>query len=113
MVMLAAVAEQPSEPGSASPARRSPGRTAPALQDVLLDAMRTTEVPLFLIQAADDVHLTPTYALGDELACRGKVHEVRIYGAIGENPGDGHGVFNKAVDLWRPDVERFLSRWAS
>ena len=35
---------------------------APALQDVLLDAMRTTEVPLFLVQAADDVHLTPTYA---------------------------------------------------
>jgi dienelactone hydrolase len=86
---------------------------APALQDVLLDAMRTTEAPLFLIQAADDVHLTPTYVLGSELARCGKVHEVRIYGAIGENPGDGHGVFNKAVDLWRPDVERFLARWTS
>jgi len=70
-------------------------------------------VPLFLVQAADDVHLTPTYALGGELACCGKVHEVRIYGAIGENAGDGHGVFNKAVDLWRPDIERFLSRWTS
>jgi len=84
---------------------------APALQEVLLDAMRTTEVPLFLIQAADDVHLTPTYALGVELARGGKVHEVRIYGAIGESPGDGHGVFNKAVGLWRPDLDRFLSRW--
>jgi len=84
---------------------------APALQDVLLEAMRTTEVPLFLLQAADDVHLAPSYALGSELARSGKPHEVRIYGAIGESPGDGHGIFNKAVDLWRPDVERFLSRW--
>ena len=39
---------------------------APALQDVLLDAMRTTEVPLFLVQAADDVHLAPTYALSPD-----------------------------------------------
>jgi len=86
---------------------------APALQEVLLEAMRRTEVPLFLLQAADDVHLAPTYALGAELARSGKVHEVRIYGAIGEHPGDGHGVFNKAVDLWRPDIERFLARWTS
>jgi dienelactone hydrolase len=84
---------------------------APALQDVLLEAMRTTEVPLFLLQAADDVHLTPSYVLGGELARSGKAHEVRIYGAIGENPGDGHGLFNKAVNLWRSDIERFLARW--
>ena len=84
---------------------------APALQAVLVDAMRSTEVPLFLLQAADDVHLTPTYVLGAELARAGKVHEVRIYSAIGKNRGDGHGVFNNAVDVWRPDIERFLSRW--
>ena len=86
---------------------------APVLQDRLRHAMRTTEVPLFLVQAADDVHLTPTYALADELARAGKVHEVRVYGAIGDAPGDGHGVFNKAVTLWRPDVERFLGRWVT
>jgi hypothetical protein len=28
-------------------------------------------------------------------------------------PGDGHGVFNKAVDQWLPDVLRFLQRWLS
>jgi hypothetical protein len=84
---------------------------APALQGVLLHAMQTTVVPLFLIQAGDDVHLTPTYALGAELARWGKIHETRIYGRIGEAPGDGHGVFNKGVDLWRADVARFLSLW--
>src|SRR4051812_22279660 len=41
---------------------------APALQRVLIDAMVATEVPLFLIQAWDDVHLTPTYVLGGALA---------------------------------------------
>ena len=86
---------------------------APALQRVLLDAMAATEVPLFLIQAWDDVHLTPTYVLGAALAAAGKPHETRIYERIGSEPGDGHGVFNKAVDLWQPDVTRFLAQWLS
>jgi dienelactone hydrolase len=84
---------------------------APALQRVLLDAMAATEVPLFLIQAWDDVHLTPTYVLGGALAAAGKPHETRIYGRLGTEPGDGHGVFNKAVEQWLPDVTRFLARW--
>jgi dienelactone hydrolase len=113
MVMLAARRHAPFRAGISFAGPSITWPDAPALQELLLDAMRTIDVPLFLIQAADDVHLTPTYALGGELARSGKVHEVRIYGTIGESPGDGHGVFNKAVELWRPDVERFLSRWVS
>ena len=86
---------------------------APALQEVLLDCMRRTEIPLFLIQAWDDYHLTPTYALGAELAAFEKPHETRIYQPIGTERGNGHGVFNNAVDLWAPDVRRFLSQWMS
>jgi dienelactone hydrolase len=84
---------------------------APALQAVLIESMRRTEVPLFLIQASDDFHLTPTYVLGAELAALGKAHEIRIYQPIGSERGSGHGVFNNAVDLWAPDVRRFLGRW--
>ena len=83
---------------------------APALQEHLVAAMGRAEFPLFLIQAADDFHLTPTYVLAGELARLGKPHEVRVYGPIGVNRGDGHGVFNKAPDLWGPDVQRFLDR---
>jgi len=83
---------------------------APALQEHLVAAMGRAEFPLFLIQAADDFHLTPTYVLAGELARLGKPHEVRVYGPIGVNRGDGHGVFNKAPDLWGPDVKRFLDR---
>ena len=86
---------------------------APALQARLLDAVRNTTVPLFLIQAWDDVHLTPTYVLGSELAACGKPHETRIYGRLGTEPGDGHAVFNNAVDQWLPDVLRFLQHWLS
>ena len=64
-----------------------------------------------LIQAGDNVHLTPTYVLGGELARLGKPHETRIYEPIGVERGDGHAVFNKAPWLWRHDVERFLARW--
>ena len=63
-----------------------------------------------LIQAGDDFNLTPSYTLGGELARLGKPHETRIYEAIGEQGGDGHGVFNNAVWLWRTDAERFLQR---
>jgi dienelactone hydrolase len=84
---------------------------APALQEVLIDSMRRTKIPLFLIQAWDDVHLTPTYVLGGELAALEKQHETRIYQPLGTERGNGHGVFNKAVDLWSPDVRRFLGRW--
>ena len=111
MVMLAARRRAPFRAGISFAGPSITWPDAPALQERLLDSMRSVAVPLFLIQAADDVHLTPTYALAAELARAGKVHEVRIYGAIGEAPGDGHGVFNKAVDLWRPDVARFLNRW--
>ncbi len=34
-----------------------------------------------------------------------------FYPPIGTAHGDGHRVFNKAVDLWAPDARRFLTRW--
>jgi hypothetical protein len=41
----------------------------------------------------------------------GPFPETRIYQPLGTERGNGHGVFNKAVDLWSPDVRRFLERW--
>ena len=113
MVMLAAGRRAPFRAGVSFAGPSITWPDAPALQTALLDAMRTAEVPMFLIQAFDDVCLTPTYVLGAALAGRGAAHEVRIYGPLGETPGDGHGVFNKAVEQWLPDVVRFLDRWLS
>jgi hypothetical protein len=49
--------------------------------------------------------------LGGVLAAAAKPHETRVYGPIGTERGNGHGVFNNAVDVWAPDVRRFLDRW--
>lgn len=49
-------------------------------------------------------------AIGAELARLGRPHETRIYPAIGDGPGGGHGMFGTGVDLWRQDVESFLAR---
>lgn len=84
---------------------------APALQVALLDAVRRTTTPLFLIQAQNDFSLAPTYVLGAELARLGKPHEARIYAPNGTTPTDGHGLFTTGIATWSADVARFLGRW--
>ncbi len=84
---------------------------APALQDALLDAVRRTETSLMLIQAANDYSLAPTYALGAELAQRGKPHESRVYPPHGDGHGAGHALFTTGIATWRADVQAFLARW--
>ena len=113
MVMLAAGRRVPFRAGISFAGPSITWPDAPALQTVLLEAMEQMQIPLMLIQAGDDVHLTPTYVLGGELARLGRPHETHIYQTIGDRRGDGHGVFNKAVWLWAQDVERFLARWMS
>ena len=84
---------------------------APALQECMIKEIGKTEVPIFLIQAQNDNHLTPTYVLGAELARLGKIQETRIYPPIDAAAGGGHGIFGIGVELWELDVRRFLSRW--
>lgn len=86
---------------------------APALQEALLDAVRRTTTPLFLIQAQNDFSLAPAYMLGAELARLGKPHETRIYPPNGTTPAEGHGLFTTGIATWSADVERFLDRWLS
>jgi dienelactone hydrolase len=83
---------------------------APALQRAMLAAVASGRAPLFLAQAYNDNSLAPTYAVGAELARLGRPHETRVYPAIGDGPGGGHGMFGTGVDLWHRDVESFLAR---
>ena len=89
----------------------SPGSSLRPMVTVRFPVLHHGSAGLFLIQAWDDVHLTPTYVLGGELAALEKQHETRIYQQLGTERGNGHGVFNKGVDLWSADVRRFLARW--
>lgn len=110
LVLLAAARQAPFAAGVTMAAGSTHWATAPELRDRLRDAVRTSTTPLFLIQAADDTSLTPTYELGAELARGGTPHEVRIYEPVARERGGGHGIFGNAVDLWLPDVRRFLNR---
>jgi carboxymethylenebutenolidase len=83
---------------------------APALQQEMLAAAAHGRAPLFLAQALNDNSLAPTYAVGAELARVGRPHETRVYPAIGEGQGGGHGIFGTGVELWRQDIESFLAR---
>ncbi len=83
---------------------------APALQRAMLAAVAAGQAPLFLAQAFNDNSLAPTYTIGAELARLGRTHETRVYPAIGEGPGGGHGMFGTGVELLRQDVESFLAR---
>jgi dienelactone hydrolase len=83
----------------------------PSLQRLLLEAVRHTEVPLFFMQARNDMYLDPTYILGLEMAHLGKPHEARIYAPVGSEMMDGHLFFVTAISEWSADVKRFLDRW--
>ena len=84
---------------------------APALRETMLEAVRRTQTPLFLIQAQNDFSLGPTYDLGAELARLGKPHEARIYPPNGTTREDGHAFITADVPAWSADVGRFLTRW--
>jgi carboxymethylenebutenolidase len=81
------------------------------VREMMLEAIRRVETPIFLIQAVNDFSLGPTYGLGAELARLGKPHEARIYGPSGTTPQEGHGFFTSGVETWSPDVRRFLASW--
>jgi carboxymethylenebutenolidase len=84
---------------------------APALQEAMLTAIRSSVIPFFLIQAQNDHSLLPTYTIAMELARLDKAHETRVYPPLGTTPGEGHGIFGGGVAWWYTDVERFLGHW--
>jgi dienelactone hydrolase len=84
---------------------------ARSAREAVLDAVRCSETPLFLIQAQNDYGLAATYAIGAELARLGKTHETRIYASTGGDQEDGHSLFVNHVSTWVMDAHRFLERW--
>ena len=80
----------------------------PALRDRLLEAVRRTSVPLFLIHAANDFSIAPGRALDAEMTRLGRTHELKIYPAAGRTPAEGHDFVHSGTATWEPDVFAFL-----
>jgi len=83
---------------------------APALQTVMLDAVRRARAPIFFMQAANDYDLSPSRSLAAAMRDAHKEYEIKIYPPYGASVADGHsfGYFGSAV--WADDVFRFLNR---
>ena len=78
------------------------------LRERLLATVRRTSVPIMLINASNDYDTTPSKALSAELDRMHKRNLVKIYGAIGRSPDDGHNFLYLGIQQWEPDVFKFL-----
>jgi dienelactone hydrolase len=80
-------------------------------RDRLLLALRHSNVPIMLVQAANDYSIKPGKEIDAELTRLAKPHVLEIYPAVGQTPDDGHNLIYTAPTLWEADVFTFLDRY--
>lgn len=83
---------------------------APAVQELMIRAVRNARAPIFFFQAENDYDLSPSRTLSAAMKDAGKQYQIKIYPPFGESKQDGHtfGYFGSAV--WADDVFRFLDQ---
>jgi dienelactone hydrolase len=83
---------------------------APAVQELMIRAVRNARAPIFFFQAENDYDLSPSRTLSAAMKDAGKQYQIKIYPPFGESKQDGHtfGYFGSAV--WAGDVFRFLDQ---
>ena len=82
--------------------------SSPDLQRRLIAAARRAAMPVFFLQAQNDYDLTPNRVLSEQVKASGKRTESRVYAAHGVSAQDGHGFCVRGVNVWGPDVVRFI-----
>ena len=81
---------------------------APDLQRRLTTAARNAAIPVFFLQAQNDYDLTPNRVLSEQVRASGKRVEAKVYPPYGAGPQDGHGFCVRGVNVWGPDVIKFI-----
>lgn len=84
---------------------------APQLQSVMIRAVSNAKAPIFFFQAANDYDLRPSSVLADAMRKNGKVAEVKIYPAFGQDAQGGHSFTYMGSSVWANDVFRFLATY--
>jgi len=82
--------------------------SSPDLQRRFITAARGAAIPVFFLQAQNDYDLTPNRVLSEQVRASGKQAESRVYPAHGISAQDGHRFCVRGVDVWGPDVARFI-----
>ena len=74
----------------------------------LLNAVRSTAVPVMLFYPVNDYDTAPGIALAAELVRQHKSHALKIYPPVGQSNDDGHNMMWMASSLWEDDLFKFL-----
>ncbi|PYS81326.1 MAG: hypothetical protein DMF67_17265 [Acidobacteria bacterium] len=83
----------------------------PRLQQREIEAVRRSQMPLFLLQAQNDYSLGPSDVLGPVIRGKGGLNRAKVYPAFGTTHEEGHGGFGtwqQATAIWGADVLEFL-----
>jgi dienelactone hydrolase len=83
---------------------------SPALRARLLKVARRTSVPIFLVDAENDISTSAEKVLGAERERLGRPWRVKIYPPHGNTAEEGHSFVYFGVSEWEPDVFPFLDQ---
>ena len=82
--------------------------SSPDLQRRLITSARKAAMPVFFLQAQNDYDLVPNRVLSEQIKAGGQSAESRVYPAYGISTQDGHDFCVRGVNIWGPDVMRFI-----
>jgi dienelactone hydrolase len=83
---------------------------AAELQSLMTRAVRTSNVPIFFFQAANDYDVSPSKILSAAMKDAGKTYELKIYPRFGKSVQEGHAFGYFGFSVWADDVFRFLDQ---
>jgi carboxymethylenebutenolidase len=81
---------------------------SPDLRERLTAAASKAKIPVFFFQAENDYDLTPNRVLSEAVSKAGRSVETKTYPAFGSSEEEGHGFCGRGVDIWGPDVLKFI-----
>jgi carboxymethylenebutenolidase len=79
-----------------------------SLRARLITAASKVTMPVFFLQAENDHDLNPNRILSEQIRKAGKPVEAKVYPAFGSGPREGHSFCARGVEIWGPDVLKFI-----
>jgi carboxymethylenebutenolidase len=80
----------------------------PAVQQALLNAVKESKAPIFLLQPQNDFTLEPSQFLGRDVAAKGAPSLAKVYSPFGTTHEQSVGFAAGGSNVWGNDVTRFL-----
>jgi dienelactone hydrolase len=83
---------------------------APAIQELMIEAVKKSNAPIFFFQAENDFDLSPSRVLSTAMKALGKSFGVKFYPPYGNSPKEGHSFAYLGASIWEKDVFDFLDQ---